>query len=156
MHAEHIGKGKSEGLITFHDGADAIVADRTAEVRATRRAALLAATPTPRRKAADAPIEDSVIGGWTLTQVRNHFGFSGIEPATRNHYPIGGPVGITRQIRAGIAGFQVTDMRTGASLRVGSKRTANKVAKAIDDDWLDKSRRYDDADRVAAALGVRP
>lgn len=69
--------------------------------------------------------------GWTDDDTRRHFHLDG----TRGY---GGPLArpsIVRQVRQGVAAFEVSDLRVGgARLRVASKRTANRICKLIDDD----------------------
>lgn len=118
------GKGRSEGLITYPSGASAIVAERDDAGRAKRLAALVATTPAPSR---ETPIRDGEIDGWTPSDVRDHFGFRSITPDTRSGLDMYNPnarppVSINNEIRDKVAGFRVSDMRTGVSLRVGPMR----------------------------------
>ena len=47
-----------------------------------------------------------------------------------------GPFSICREVRQGVAGFSVQDMRTSRRVRVATKREATQVAKAIEHNWL--------------------
>lgn len=145
---------KGEGTITFSSGT-AHAALRDDDERAQNLVALGATNYSAKRRgalrrAADAPYEDTQIGGMTPKAVRSHFGFASMPEHTRSHLPLGGPVGICKETRQGVPGFRVSDMRTGASLRVGSKRTANKIAKQIDDDMYGR-RGYDELDAQPGA-----
>ena len=71
--------------------------------------------------------------------IGEHLGFSGMDEETRRrHTPIS-PFSITRETRKGVKGFRTTDMRTNKSMRVGSKREATQVAKAIEAHTYGKS-----------------
>ena len=85
--------------------------------------------------------EDPIAGRLTPAEVIDRLGFDRLDPAARCRYPPLGPVSITREVRHGVAGFRVHDMRSSASIRVGTKRTANRIAKLIDDGWHESCRR---------------
>ncbi|MDA8282886.1 MAG: hypothetical protein M0Z42_06205 [Actinomycetota bacterium] len=85
--------------------------------------------------------EDPIAGRLTPAEVIDRLGFDRLDPAARCRYPPLGLVSITREVRHGVAGFRVHDMRSSASIRVGTKRTANRIAKLIDDDLHESVRR---------------
>lgn len=73
---------------------------------------------------------DEFISGWTDENVAEHFRFDSLGDLRHRYVPIS-PFSITREVRRGVAGFRVYDMRSGkstASLRVKSKATATRIA----------------------------
>lgn len=75
--------------------------------------------------------DDEFIAGWTNDDVRAHFRLNATLGSGHSlHYP-----SIVNQIRRGVKGFDVADMRTGgAHLRVKTKRAATRIAKLIEAD----------------------
>lgn len=69
---------------------------------------------------------------YTVAEAINVLGLGSLPEDVRRRYTAGAPFSICREVRGGVAGFSVHDMRTGRQVRVATKRDATMVAKAIE------------------------
>jgi hypothetical protein len=72
-------------------------------------------------------------------EVIERLGLGNLPEEVRSRWTPISPFCIVREVRKGVAGFRVSDMRSNRSVRVPTKRDATKVAKMIEADFYRKA-----------------